>query len=106
MRSIDKHPVAPAAGACVIHACEECAKHDSARILMVRYNECELGHAYCVYEEGGYTYAWDWRGSVRLETPDYATDAPSMAMWLTIIDPPIEQPPLTVRSAAFEWRSK
>lgn len=93
-------------GACVVHACEECAKHTDARILMVRYNECALGHAYCVYTENGRLFAWDWRGAVEMDTPDYADNAPNVAMWLTIIDPPIETPPLTVRSAAYEWSSK
>jgi hypothetical protein len=94
-------------GACVVHACEECAKHADARILMVRYNECVLGHAYCVYTENGQLFAWDWRGAVAMDSiPDYANDAVSVAMWLTIIDPPIETPPLTVRSAAYEWSNK
>jgi hypothetical protein len=95
------------AGACVVHACEECAKHADAKILMVRYKECELGHAYCVYTESGQLYAWDWRGRVAMDTiPDYADDAYSVAMWLTIIDPPVEAPVLSVRSAAYEWSSR
>jgi hypothetical protein len=95
----------PQPGACVVHACEECAKHVSARILMVRYNEVDEGHAYCVYDEAGRTFGWDYRGAVELDTPDMATDAESVAVWLTVIDPPLPRV-LTVRSAAYEWRSK
>jgi hypothetical protein len=94
----------PQAGACVVHAAEECAKHADAKILMVRYNEVAEGHAYAVFREGGYTYAYDWRGPVVLDTPDLAMDAKSVAVWLTMTNPPL--PGLTVKSAAYEWSSK
>lgn len=94
----------PQPGACVVHAAEEAAKHADARILLVRYNEVALGHAYCVYREGGQLFAWDWRGPVALDTPDAADDAMNAAIWLTLIDPPLDEP-LTVRSAAYGYNS-
>ncbi len=97
-------PEPPKAGDCVVHACEECAKHLYARILFVRYNENVPGHAYCVYWENGETFAWDWRGAQLLEMPDGAMDARSVAIWLTVTNPPLEN--LSVKTAAYEWQSK
>ncbi len=91
----------PQPGACVVHAAEECAKHEHCKILFIRYNEIEMGHAMCIYIENGSAFAWDWRGPVELDIPDMATDAKSVAIWLTVIAPPL--PNLTVRSAAFEF---
>lgn len=101
----DAHQHQKQPGACVVHAAEEAAKHADARILLIRYNEIAIGHAYCVYREGGRTFAWDWRGPVELAIPDTADDAESTARWLTVIDPPLDEP-LTVRSAAYEWTKK
>jgi hypothetical protein len=74
-------------------------------VLIVRYNEIPAAHAYQIFRDGNYTYAYDWRGSMILDTPDMAEDAMSVARWLTVINPPLDVP-LTVRSAAYEWKSK
>jgi hypothetical protein len=84
-------------GPCVVHACEECATHADARILMVRYNETAEGHAYCIFRESGQLYIWDYRGPERIDDVDAVTMA-------RMASPP--RAGLSVKSAAFEWRSK
>jgi hypothetical protein len=95
--ALHKSATIPKAGACVVHACEECATHADARILMVRYNETAEGHAYCVFRENGRTYIWDYRGPELIEDADAVTMARMAA-------PP--RAGLSVKSAAFEWRNK
>ncbi len=61
-------------------------------------------HADCIYrDQWGEIVAWDIRGPVVMDAIPY-DNAEAAAEWLTVIAPPL--PHLTVRSAAYEWKSK
>lgn len=54
-------------GACVWHAAETAGDFEHADILLVKYKDMPVGHAYCIFHDQGKRFGWDWRGSTQVK---------------------------------------
>lgn len=93
---------------CVVSACNYLAnvraahrlqEHFWARVLLVRYNDQDAGHAYCVWETDGQLFGYDRGGSYPIPTGD--RDPKLIASTLATELEKVMKKPMVVASAAF-----
>jgi len=94
---------------CVISACNYLAVVQTqhrlesnfwAKVLLVRFDRQQAGHAYCVWETDGTIYGYD-RNSGGFPIPVYTRDPRSIAIVLAMELSKIVQKPLSVTAAEF-----